>query len=78
MSGIEIDLVLASGSNLTCFCAGRKVLGFNLWIEIDLILSVGVEIDLVFVCGPRVTGFLMWGSIFLVFVLLVEIHLVFV
>ena len=25
MCGIEIDLVLASGSNLTCFCAGVKV-----------------------------------------------------
>ena len=25
MCGVDIDLVLASGSNLTCFCAGVKI-----------------------------------------------------
>ena len=27
---------------------GRQLLGFNLWIEIDLAFNVGIEIDLVF------------------------------
>ena len=39
-------------------CAGRKILGFNVWIEIDLVLSVVIENDLVFVCGPKI----IWGS----------------
>ena len=67
MYGIEIDLVLASGSNLTCFvqgpkstpilCAGRKYLGFNLWIEIGLVFSVVIEVHLIFVVGPKMACF---------------------
>ena len=64
---IEIDLVLASRSNLTCFLGGGqnrlrfyfgpKTSWFNLWIEIDL----------GFVSGPEMTLFLVWGSTDLVF-----------
>ena len=56
--GVEIDMVFVRGSKLTSFlCAGRKLLGFSLLIEIDLVLSVGIEVDLDFVCGPKITCF---------------------
>ena len=61
MGGIEIDVVPASGSNLTCFlCGGESWLRFCVrtencsvlnWIEIDLIFTVGTEIDLVSCMG---------------------------
>ena len=35
-------------------CAGRKLLGFSELIEIDLVLTLGIEVDLVFVCGPKI------------------------
>ena len=69
MRGIGIDVVVVSGSNLTCFlCGGQsplwfcvraeKMLGFNdSGIEIDLVLSAGIEVDTVFVCGPKMTCF---------------------
>ena len=39
---IEIEMFFVRGSKLTWFlCVGRKLLGLNVWIEIDL----------VFVCG---------------------------
>ena len=77
------------GSKLTCFLCGvkivfvfcvraRKLLGCNVWIEIDLVFSVGIEIDLVFVYGPKNNLFLVCGSIDLVSVWVVEIGLVFV
>ena len=56
-----------SGSNLACFCAGVKIdfdlktgwklIVFNLQIEISLVLSVGIEIDLVFAWGQKTTCF---------------------
>ena len=68
MCRIEIDLVLASELNFTCFRAGVKIdFGFvcgrkntwlNLWNEIDLIFSVGIDIDLDFVCGTNMACFL--------------------
>ena len=58
MCGIELDLFLVRGSKSTSvLCAGRKLLGFNLWIQIDLVFIVGIEIDLVCVCGPKMTSF---------------------
>ena len=61
-------------SNLTRFSdASRKSLGFSVSIEIDLVLSVRIEIYLVFVCGPKNDLFFVWGSIDLVFVRVVEI-----
>ena len=35
----------------------RQILGFNVWIEIDLFFSVGIEIDFGFVSGPKITCF---------------------
>ena len=53
-------------------CVDRKLLGFNLWIKIDLFFSVGIGIDLVFCvqaeidffnCDDRLTWFLCgWWS----------------
>ena len=68
MCAIEIDLGLSVGIEFALFfvrgpkstsvlCAGRKVLGLNLWIEIDFVFSVGIEIVLFFVCGPKMTCF---------------------
>ena len=71
MCRIEIDLVLESGSNFTCFCAGvkidfgslcgPKITWFHLLIEIDLVFRVGIEVDLVFVCRLKITCF-KWGD----------------
>ena len=65
MCEIEIDLILASGSSLTCFFAGvqidfgfvcgPKITWFNLWIETDLVFVRVIEIDMVFVCWPKIT-----------------------
>ena len=66
--GIEISLIVASGSHMTCFvpgsestsvlCAGRRLLGFHLLIEVDFVFSGGIEIDMVFVCGQKTTWYL--------------------
>ena len=56
--GIELDLFFVRGSKSTsALCAGRKLLGYNLRIEIDMVFSVGTEVDLVFVHGPKITCF---------------------
>ena len=61
MCGIEIDLVLASGSNLTCFlCAGQNRPRFCARAENDLVLVWG-SIDLVFVRGSKSTSVLCAG-----------------
>ena len=61
MSGIEINLVLASGSNLTCFlCAGQNRPRFCARAENDLVLVWG-SIDLVFVRVVEVGLFLYAG-----------------
>ena len=72
-------MVLVRGSKLISFlCAGRKLLGFSVLVEIYLVLSVGVGADVVFVCGPKIILFLVWRSMEFVFVRVVEIDLVFV
>ena len=38
-------------------CAGRKLLGFNLRVEIDLVFVRVVEIDFVRACWPEITWF---------------------
>ena len=54
--GIEIDLIFVRGSKLTSFlCAGRKLLCVGVWIEIDLVLSVGIEPGLV-LCASAIGG----------------------
>ena len=55
--GIEIDLFFVRGSELPWFlCGGRKLLGFSVWMEFDLVyvgdrnrfgLSVPIEMNLV-------------------------------
>ena len=38
VSGIDLGLISVYGSKLPCFlCGGRKVLGFSVWIEINLV-----------------------------------------
>ena len=56
--GIDLDLffVQESKSN-SVLCAGRTWPGFNLWIEIHVVDSVGIEVDLDFACGPKMTRF---------------------
>ena len=44
---------MRGSKSTSVLCTGRKLLGFNLWIEIDLVL----------VCGPKMTSFQVWGSI---------------
>ena len=62
--GIELDSFFVRGPKSTSvLCACRKLFGFNLWIEVDLILSVGTEVDLIFVCGPKMTSFQCGGSV---------------
>ena len=54
--GVEIDVVVVRGSKLTSFvCAGRRLLGLSLLIEIDLVLSVGIEPGLV-LCASAIGG----------------------
>ena len=48
---------MRGSKSTSVLCTGRKLLGFNLWIEFDLLFSVGIGIDLVFVCGPKMTCF---------------------
>ena len=56
---MEPDLVFVRGSKSTSvLCTGRKLVGFNLWVEIDLIFSMGIDIALFFVYGPKLTCFL--------------------
>ena len=68
MCEIEIDLILGSRSTLTCFlCGGQNRRRFvcgprttwfsNVWIEIDLVFSVGIEIVWDYACGPKMTCF---------------------
>ena len=54
--GIEIDLFFVRGSELPWFlCGGRKLLGFSVWIEFDLVYVGGIEIDLISVQGSKLT-----------------------
>ena len=66
MCGIEIDLVLASASKLTCFlCGGQNRLRFCLRAEnylvevygskLDCFFFEGIGIGLGFVCEPKMT-----------------------
>ena len=50
-----MDLVVVRGgqSRLRFLCAGRKLFGSNLWIEIELVFSLGIEIDLFFARGGQ-------------------------
>ena len=44
--GIKIDLISVHGSELTWFLrGGRKILGFSVWIEINLVLCRSTKID---------------------------------
>ena len=68
MCGIEIDLVLASGSNLTCFlCGGQN----RLWF------CVQPENYLVLIYGSKLTWFLCAGRKWLVFSVSIELDFVF-
>ena len=89
MCGIEIDLVLASASKLTCFlCGGQNRLRFCLRAENYLVEVYGSKLDCFFFRGDRnwlglcVRAendlLLVWGSIGLDFVRVVEIGLAFV
>ena len=52
--GSELRLFFVRGSkSISVWCAGRKLLGVNLWIEIDFVFSVGIDIDLVLSAGRR-------------------------
>ena len=65
--GIEIDLFFVRGSELPWFlCGGRKLLGFSVWIEFDLVyvgdrtwvnFSLAIGIDLALVWGSKKTWF---------------------
>ena len=65
---MEIDLVLGSGSNLTCFlCRSQNRRRFCVRAEhylvlvyeskLPLVFGVGIDIDMVFVCGPKIACF---------------------
>ena len=75
MGGIQIDLVLGSGSKLICFFVGGS--------KSTSVLCAG-RIYLVLVYGSKLCVraenylFLVWGSIDVIFVRVVEIDLVFV
>ena len=56
--------------------AGRKLLGFNLWIDIDLVFRAGIKLNW-FSCADIIDLFLVWGAIDLVFARVVEMDLVF-
>ena len=65
---IEIDLVLASGSNFTCFLSGGyNRLRFCVWADNFLDLIYGSKIDLVLAWGSQLTWFLCAGRRRLVF-----------
>ena len=60
--GIEIDLFFVRGSELPWFlCGGRKLLGFSVWIEFDLVY-VGDRTGLDFRLGIEIDMVLVWGS----------------
>ena len=71
--GIEIDLTSVKRSELTWFLrGGREILGFLVWIEINLVfvwrhqnrldIRVGIEIALIAVMRSKLTWFLCAGS----------------
>ena len=69
--GRSIDLISVNGSELTCFlCGGRKLLGFNVWIEIVFVsghinlfdFRVGIKIDLISVLRSKLIWFICGGS----------------
>ena len=52
---IELDLFFLRGSKSpSALCAGRRLLGLNLWIEVTLFCSVGIELDFGFVRWPKI------------------------
>ena len=54
--GIELDFFFLRGSKSpSALCAGRRLLGFNSWIEVTLFCSVGIELDFGFVRWPKIT-----------------------
>ena len=56
--GIEVDMFsVREPKSTSVLIAGRKIVFYNIRIEIGLIFSVGIEIDLVFVCGPMMACF---------------------
>ena len=54
-------------------CVGRKLLGFNLWIETKMILAWGSKLTSVLCAGRKLLGFNLWIEIILVFSLGIEI-----
>ena len=79
---IEIDLIIVSWLQLTCFCErGRNRLWttqvglFLVWSSIGLVFVRGVEIKLVSYAGGRSHGFSVSIEIDLVLVWVVEIDL---
>ena len=56
-AGIEVDFFFVRGLSGLRVCVRPKLLGFYVWIGVDLVSCVGIEIDLVFVSGPRKTCF---------------------
>ena len=68
MCGIEIDLALESGSNLTCFlCGGQNRLRFCVRAENCLVLIYGSNLTCFLAWGSELTWFLCAGRKWLVF-----------